>query len=36
MVRQLKGQLTLVKDRKGTRFLLDLPILSRPDEFGPA
>jgi len=36
MVRQLQGHLTLAKDRKGTRFLLDLPILSRPDEFGPA
>lgn len=32
MVRQLRGHLTLSKDRKGTRFLLDLPILSHPDE----
>jgi len=32
MVRQLQGHLTLAKDRTGTRFQLDLPILSRPDE----
>jgi len=36
MVRQLQGHLTLAKDRKGTHFLLDLPILSRPDESSPA
>jgi two-component sensor histidine kinase len=36
MVRQLQGHLTLAKDRKGTRFLLDLPILSHPNEAGPA
>jgi len=36
MVRQLQGHLTLAKDRKGTRFLLDLPILSHLDEFSPA
>ncbi len=35
MVRQLRGHLTLSKDRKGTRFLLDLPILSHPDESTP-
>lgn len=32
MVRQLQGHLTLAKDRKGARFLLDLPILPRPNE----
>jgi two-component sensor histidine kinase len=32
MVRQLQGHLTLAKDRKGTHFLLDLPILSHPNE----
>jgi two-component sensor histidine kinase len=32
MVRQLQGQLTLAKDGTGTRFLLDLPIASHPDE----
>src|SRR5450432_2291052 len=32
MVRQLQGHLTIANDRKGTRFLLDLPILSQPDE----
>jgi two-component sensor histidine kinase len=31
MVRQLQGHLTIANDRKGTRFLLDLPILSQPD-----
>jgi two-component sensor histidine kinase len=36
MVRQLQGHLTLAKDRKGTRFLLDLPILSHPDESSSA
>ncbi len=36
MVRQLQGQLTLAKDRKGTRFLLDLPILSHPEESSQA
>jgi hypothetical protein len=36
MVRQLQGHLTLAADRKGTRFLLDLPILSQPDEFSSA
>jgi two-component sensor histidine kinase/putative methionine-R-sulfoxide reductase with GAF domain len=36
MVRQLQGHLTLAKDRKGTRFLLDLPILSHLDECSPA
>jgi two-component sensor histidine kinase len=30
MVRQLHGHLSLAKDHKGTRFLLDLPILSHP------
>jgi len=30
MVRQLRGHLTLSKDRTGTRFLLDLPILPVP------
>ena len=32
MVRQLQGHLTIASDRKGTRFLLDLPILSQPNE----
>ena len=36
MVRQLHGSLTLPNDRKGARFLLDLPILPRPDELSPA
>lgn len=36
MVKQLQGHLTLAKDRKGARFLLDLPILSRLDESNPA
>jgi hypothetical protein len=36
MVRQLQGHLTLAKDRKATHFLLDLPILSQPDEFRSA
>lgn len=36
MVRQLQGHLTLGKDRKGTRFLLDLPILSQPDKSSSA
>src|SRR5665213_242892 len=31
MVRQLQGHLTIANDRKGTRFLLDLPILHKPD-----
>jgi len=31
MVRQLQGQLTIGKDRKGTSFVLDLPILHKPD-----
>jgi two-component sensor histidine kinase len=31
MVRQLQGHLTISKDRPGTRFLLDLPILSAAD-----
>jgi two-component sensor histidine kinase len=30
MVRQLQGHLTISKDRPGTHFLLDLPILSSP------
>jgi two-component sensor histidine kinase len=30
MVKQLQGHLTISKDRPGTRFLLDLPILSGP------
>jgi two-component sensor histidine kinase len=34
MVRQLQGHLTLAKDRKGTSFLLDLPILSHLKECG--
>ena len=36
MVRQLQGDLTLSQDRPGTRFLLDLPILSSPHESGSA
>ena len=32
MVRQLQGHLTIASDRKGTRFLLDLPILPQPTE----
>jgi two-component sensor histidine kinase len=36
MVKQLQGNLALAKDRKGACFLLDLPILSRLDEFSPA
>jgi two-component sensor histidine kinase len=36
MVKQLQGNLTLAKDRKGACFLLDLPILSRLDESSPA
>ena len=32
MVRQLQGHLTIANDRKGARFLLDLPILSQPNE----
>jgi two-component sensor histidine kinase len=32
MVRQLQGHLTITSDRKGTRFLLDLPILHQPTE----
>ncbi|WP_375310108.1 histidine kinase dimerization/phosphoacceptor domain -containing protein [Bradyrhizobium sp. A5] len=36
MVRQLQGHLTLLKDRPGTRFLLDLPILSQPPGPGSA
>jgi two-component sensor histidine kinase len=36
MVRQLQGHLSLSKDRKGTRFLLDLPILPLPDKPSPA
>src|SRR5665213_1817008 len=31
MVRQLQGNLTIANDRKGTRFLLDLPFLHKPD-----
>jgi two-component system, sensor histidine kinase PdtaS len=31
MVRQLQGQLTIRNDRKGTSFVLDLPILHKPD-----
>jgi two-component system, sensor histidine kinase PdtaS len=31
MVRQLNGHLKIADDRKGTRFLLDLPILHQPD-----
>jgi two-component system, sensor histidine kinase PdtaS len=31
MVRQLQGQLTIKNDRKGTSFVLDLPILHKPD-----
>jgi two-component system, sensor histidine kinase PdtaS len=34
MVRQLQGYLTVAKDRKGTRFLLDLPIIAQPDKSG--
>ncbi|MBR0955133.1 sensor histidine kinase [Bradyrhizobium canariense] len=36
MVRQLQGHLTLSKDRAGTRFLLDLPILTGPKQFVPS
>jgi two-component sensor histidine kinase len=36
MVRQLQGHLTLSRDRTGTRFLLDLPILSHPHGSGSA
>jgi two-component sensor histidine kinase len=36
MVRQLQGRLTFATERKGTRFLLDLPILSRRDASGTA
>ena len=36
IVRQLQGALTHSNDRPGTRFLLDLPILSSPDESGSA
>jgi two-component sensor histidine kinase len=32
MVKQLQGQLTLAKDRTGSRFLLDLPIIFHLDE----
>jgi two-component sensor histidine kinase len=32
MVRQLQGHLTIANDRKGARFLLDLPILPEPNE----
>jgi two-component sensor histidine kinase len=32
MVKQLQGHLTLSTDRTGTRFLLDLPILSPPTD----
>jgi hypothetical protein len=31
MVRQLHGHLKIANDRKGARFLLDLPILHQPD-----
>ena len=31
MVRQLNGSLTIANDRKGTSFLLDLPVLHKPD-----
>jgi two-component sensor histidine kinase len=31
MVRQLQGHLTIANDRKGARFLLDLPILPEPN-----
>jgi two-component system, sensor histidine kinase PdtaS len=31
MVRQLQGHLTIRNDRKGTSFVLDLPILHKPD-----
>jgi two-component sensor histidine kinase len=36
MVKQLQGHLTLSKDRTGTCFVLDLPILSHPHGFGLA
>jgi two-component system, sensor histidine kinase PdtaS len=36
MVRQLQGHLTLSKDRTGTRFLLDLPILTGPKQLVPS
>jgi two-component sensor histidine kinase len=32
MVRQLNGHLTAANDRKGARFVLDLPILPKPNE----
>jgi two-component sensor histidine kinase len=32
MVRQLQGHLKIANDRKGARFLLDLPILPEPNE----
>jgi two-component sensor histidine kinase len=32
MVRQLNGHLTTANDRKGARFVLDLPILPKPNE----
>jgi hypothetical protein len=31
MVRQLQGHLCIAKDWKGSRFLIDLPIISHPD-----
>ncbi|MBR0974662.1 MULTISPECIES: sensor histidine kinase [Bradyrhizobium] len=36
MVKQLQGHLTLSRDRKGTRFLLDLPILTGPKQLMPS
>jgi hypothetical protein len=30
-VRQLQGHLTVANDQKGSRFQLDLPIISLPD-----
>ena len=31
MVRQLQGHLAVAKDQKGSRFLIDLPIITPPD-----
>jgi two-component sensor histidine kinase len=36
MVRQLQGNLAIANDRKGARFLLDLPILAEPKGSQPA
>ncbi|MBM7485940.1 MULTISPECIES: sensor histidine kinase [Bradyrhizobium] len=36
MVRQLQGHLTIAKGWKGSRFLIDLPIISHPDRSQPS